>query len=191
MADPLDTLAEREKNLEDQVLKNFRAGGEFRIVEQKLGDLGIFNEYSEIHKEYAKLARNGNDEALKRALFLQWFEFAEPTFLTGIYQLDKKVRDLVFKIIEQKYRTDDIDPELKWMVPYYYQIGPYFHEKDYPEFTLFSKANPPSKNNPVPPKDAQFSGRGLMGRYWQSIKSNKWKTETDASVFMNFSMFHI
>jgi len=176
----LDSLAAREANIEAQVLS---IPGGREIVERKSGELGIYTEYSEIHQEYARLAQVGESEALKRALFLQWFEYAEPRFLTGIYQLDEKARDDVFQIIEQKCKSADLDTEMKWMIPYYYHIGPYFDEKKYPKLTLFSKANPPSKETPAPPKDAHLSNRGLMGRYWQSIKEtlirhkDKWEID--------------
>ena len=172
LLNPLDSLAAREKNIETQVLS---IPGGWEIVERRSSELGIFTEYSEIHQEYVRLAQTGDNEALKRALFLQWFEYAEPTALTGIYQLDEKAKDAVFQIIEKKCQSDGLDTELKWMIPYYFQISPYFHERKYPKFTSFCKSNPPSKKNPAPPKDAQFSNRGLMGRYWLSIKRNKWK----------------
>ena len=48
----------------------------------------IFNEYSLVHEIYSKLSSKSID-ALKRGLFIQWYCYTEPQYLTGIGNLKR------------------------------------------------------------------------------------------------------
>ena len=159
--------------LECQILDKVR--GIEGLIEQKQAELessGIFDNYRRVYNKYVDLAVEGDIEALKRALFLWWFDFAEPSFLTGIYELDGWC---VLEQLEALVSTNKLDKELKWMLPYYYSITDYYFdailENELPALRKFLEEN---KNTSLPCKDllsASLEGRGQMSDYWLSILS--------------------
>ena len=58
----------------------------------------IFESYNQIHQAYAELA-DRNDEALKRGLFIQWYAWTEPSFNSGISELDPQSEQKIIKQI--------------------------------------------------------------------------------------------
>jgi len=73
--------------------------------------------------EYIHLAEAGDVEALKRAIFLQWFEVAEPPFLSGILDLDREAATRGMALVERLCAGGEIEDELAWMFPYYFLIA--------------------------------------------------------------------
>ena len=59
----------------------------------QLQSWGIYDEYREVHRAYAALIADPESgiEALKRALFLGWYDLGEPACLTGIFDLPAEV----------------------------------------------------------------------------------------------------
>ena len=133
----------------------------------------VMEGWREIHAAYLQIAGTlGVDarEALKRALFIQWYEVAEPFFLTGILDLDKTSRTRVLGHAE-KLLTDHGDVELSEMVAWYGAIA--------------DRAFEPSSTGPLLRQycargadllwltsDAQrrtYPARGLMGEYFLSL----------------------
>src|SRR4030042_2122651 len=53
--------------------------------------MGIYDAWRMIFREYVSLVRQGNLEALKRALFLLWYECSEPNELSGIKELERQL----------------------------------------------------------------------------------------------------
>jgi hypothetical protein len=115
----------------------------------KVDEQGIFDKYIEIHKTYADLA-DMDDEALKRALFIQWYAISEPSGLTGIpggqgpfdgdKELNKKAEIKVIRLIEEKIKKKLLDDELKWMLSYYGSWDYYFVQfKDIENIIKFIK----------------------------------------------------
>src|SRR5690349_21682790 len=78
----------------------------------------IFLEYKKIHQAYASLSLR-NIEALKRALFIQWYAIAEPSFLTGIADLDENAQTQILQKLNELIKANEIDDELIWMLNYY------------------------------------------------------------------------
>lgn len=145
------------------------------LIEQQEAELessGIFDNYRGIYNKYVELAVQGDIEALKRALFLWWFDFVEPSFLTGLHELDGWE---VLEQLETLASTNKLDKELKWMLPYYYLITDYYFdailENELPALRKFLDEN---KNTSLPCTDflsASLEGRGQMADYWLSILS--------------------
>ena len=164
----LNELAEEEFHILDKVR------GIEGLIEQKQAELessGIFDNYRRVYNKYVELAVQGDIEALKRALFLWWFDFAEPSFLTGIYELDGWC---VLEQLEALASTNKLDKELGWMLPYYYLITDYYFDAVLEnEGQALRKFLDENKNTSLPCKDllsANLEGRGQMADYWLSIR---------------------
>lgn len=166
----LNELAEEEFHILDKVR------GIEGLIEQKEAELessGIFDNTRRVYNKYVDLAVRGDIEALKRALFLWWFDFIEPSFLTGLHQLDGWE---VLEQLEALTSTNKLDKELEWMLPYYYSITDYYFdailENDLPALRKFLDEN---KNTSLPCKDllsASLERRGQMGDYWLSMRKH-------------------
>jgi len=117
------TLEELERA--DERLLGYVAGveGTMEGKTTALTELGVFRAYTEIHREYIHLAEAGDVEALKRAIFLQWFEVAEPPFLSGILDLDREAATRGMALVERLCAGGEIEDELAWMFPYYFLIA--------------------------------------------------------------------
>lgn len=132
----------------------------------------IFDRYGNVHKSYVQLAETGDNlEALKRATFLQWYSVAEPLCYTGLENIEETHSKRAFELLHKKLLASDFDSELKWMLPYYFEIADFyltgFNEFDElvnyssdPKFTLWDKGKP-SKSS--------LENRGQLSRYWFSI----------------------
>ena len=70
--------------------------------QKKIRKQGIFDKYKDIHKEYVSLIEDKvyGFEALKRALFIQWIGYLEPSCFTGIeceFKSDKEaMKTIIF-----------------------------------------------------------------------------------------------
>lgn len=130
----------------------------------------VFDENALIHHQYSLLAERGSIEALKRALFIQWYRVAEPAFFSGINGLSSESVNKVFTITEDRINKGDLDDELIWMLAYYYGIAEYYlkqSKKKWPKLVKVSIENQ-DKSWP-PPDEAALTNRGQMSKYWQSI----------------------
>ena len=172
----LRDLAIREEDLLERVRRLIAGTGRKSMSwqEQRLSDDGVFVEYASIHREYVELALAGNVEALKRALFLQWYEVSEPSCFTGISDLDTQARLDVFAHLERECVAKSLDPELEWMLPFYYSIAEYYMPLDgsFPTLTAFCEEHFPYGELQLPTGNV-FQGRGQMGHYWESIRSSQ------------------
>lgn len=161
----IDQLSETEDQLHEEVIRLYKSEPS-QIANNQLQVL--FQKYRDVHLQYSLSAAN-DDEALKRALFLQWYSYSEPNYLTGLNDLDKTAEARVMDIVEDKLRNKSCDNELTWMFNYYaswdYIFEPY---SDRPSITEFLAQR----------NDAQFPNsidriamkkRGQMGHYWNSL----------------------
>src|SRR5437870_329814 len=83
-------------------------------------------EQREIHQQYSALAAADFPdalEALKRGLFLTWFECAEPAYLTGIRNLDSSAAVAIMDRLEEVTVAVSADRELTEMLAYYFQVA--------------------------------------------------------------------
>lgn len=171
----LDDLTSEEERLTAEVR---RAQG---TIEQKIAHLeklGIFTAYQKVHEQYARLAIDGNAEALKRAFFLQWYASIEPAFLTGIPDgsplgtargLDHENQLQVLAEVERCHAA--ADAELRWMLAYAYALVDYYFDF-WPGLDAL-KAYLSGVDTTVLWLDLgaaeQMKGRGQMGEYYISV----------------------
>lgn len=134
----------------------------------------IFVEYKSIHKKYAALASH-NIEALKRGLFIQWYALIEPSYLTGIANLDERAENKILQAVNDIIKTDRVDLELVWMLNYYSNWEWVFERLEF--YKGFDPNIVNEQNNKLPDSidKEKMSLRGQMGKYWNSLTafSNK------------------
>lgn len=143
-------------------------------MEAKYAELearGVLHSYIEVHRDYVELAAGGDIEALKRAIFLQWFEVVEPPFLTGIANLDRDAVVGAMELIENLCAAAAIDDELAWMLPYYFLIAEWAFPApaQCPHFTAYCKEHAPN-GLVLPAVGTELRGRGQMGEYWRELQ---------------------
>lgn len=117
--------------------------------------------WRELHQAYAD--RPGADEGLKRALFIQWYARAEPSFVTGIGELDAAAERTVLRTVSRCLSQPDEhmnNAELRAMAAWYQQQHrPEDWELDIAE--PFGSLDRP----PCEAIDTTLE-RGVMGLYW-------------------------
>ena len=140
-------------------------------MEQKRAELerrGVFRDYARVHSAYSALAAGGSIEALKRALFLQWFAVSEPSCFSGLGEVEPESERRVFELLDSLAANGLPDPELRWMLPYYYRNTD-FHFDSQPGLPMLRRWLQDHKR--VPFRDEYFhdpalGGRGQMSDYW-------------------------
>ncbi len=139
----------------------------------QLATLGVYDEYLSIHKAYSRLLiDDSSQEAVKRALFIQWYCLAEPSFLSGIWDIDPLAELAVCTHLDSLLRDGQMDAELTEMLQYYASWEYGFQCPDFQhllalqsfvtqwmngDFGLFSSL-----------RMSDMANRGQMGRYWLS-----------------------
>ena len=161
----IDELAIKEQSIYSKVVK---LEGTIEEKSDKVVYFGMTKEYREIHHEYSRLAKS-NLEALKRGLFLIWYSMSEPTWLTGIGELEKESEERIIKILDRRLKRGITDYELDWMLDYY-SGWDYVFER-FKEFNNFQNRLKSESKTELP--DAidreQMKQRGQMGTYWNSL----------------------
>lgn len=160
----LNDLADREDSLLSQ-LPTHAVGTELGQVERT---------YRAIHTRYVSLAVSGSLEALKRALFLQWFSCCEPPWLTGLGKLDPKGARQLMLWLDALSVLEQRDSELASMLAYYQSVAAYCFES-YPTDNLIAWFESPSGRTDLPTSVCLLSksSRGQMGVYWASV-AKRW-----------------
>ncbi len=128
---------------------------------------GVYDAWRGIFAEYVALARSGDLEALKRALFLAWYELAEPSTLSGLYLLDTCLKKEVFQMLEDLATRGELDGELKWMLPFYYSVADWYLIPGCDAIESASKKNVDLWQRVC--LESSFENRGQLGKYWMSI----------------------
>ena len=153
----LDLLAIEEHRLHEAVKAVYGS------IEEKTLQLhrdGVIEMYREVHREYVRLARTGNVEAMRRAAHLQWIASVEPSAFTALYNLDPAVCEELVALPQQMCARDQLDPELRWMLPHYTFLAAWWFEAaSAPALTSFCRkhlAEMPAR----PPLDFVVDGRG-------------------------------
>jgi len=143
-------------------------GGSMEHREKFLTDHGLYDEWREIYKKYVSLAKNGDIEALKRALFYAWYQLSEPGWLSGIDKLPEDQTQTVIDLLEERLSKGFADKEISQMLPYYMTVCSYYLERFYP-LPHIQKASESSKDCGRPKLGSdKWSYRGQMGEYWES-----------------------
>ena len=158
----IEKLTKREEKLYSSIIELYNGPDKFKTVDN-LTRPDIHNQYSIIHREYTKLSSECI-EALKRAIFLQWYSMSEPSYLTGIEEINYDNISIVLKNLKFRLDNEKVDSELLWMLNYYFGwddiFDMYLNEFNYKEYKL------EDHNVPIIYKNIK---RGQMGRYWNSI----------------------
>lgn len=133
---------------------------------------GVYAAWRRIFELYVLEARKGENEALKRALFLYWYSCSEPNELCGIPMLDKSLIKETLGMVNEIVKKGELDIEFKWMLPYYYFITEWYIDqlRGFRKLKKASKVNTELWREMCP--ESSFSGRGQMGYYWKSIQDN-------------------
>ena len=167
----LDQLAERETRVA-KAMEGVSGYIEDRIPQ--VAALGVEDEYRSIFNGYLDLIEDPEQglEALKRAVFLAWYSFAEPSWLTGLGDLpDYKVRSLMQTL--DATLAGGSDTELIEMLKYYIGVIPLPFDQ-YPQLqnvqSLIRGAR--AEDTPRRWRPSATQGRGEMGDYWKSLRSD-------------------
>jgi len=125
---------------------------------------GIFEEYSKVHFKYTKLTSK-SIEALKRALFIQWYCYTEPQYLTGIGNLKRENENETLLNLKKVLDTNKADKELLWMLNYYLTLDENLFDiyVDVFDYKLYLNED---ENLPL---KFESKNRGQMGEYWNSV----------------------
>lgn len=147
--------------------------------------MGMYEAWQSIFQEYVVLSRQGNLEALKRALFLYWYSWAEPNQLSGILCLDENLVEETLQMIDDLARNGELDKELKWMLPHYYEdTSLYLDHLWRDQFPYLHKA---SEETPDVSEerclDASYDARGQLGEYWKRIQDFYQEPEKGSGTF--------
>ncbi|UOQ73750.1 hypothetical protein [Hymenobacter cellulosilyticus] len=134
-----------------------------------LNNSPLAEQYLLIHAAYTRLASH-SQEALKRAIFIQWYWTAEPSIYSGIHDLSDSAVDQALLLLEQRLQTNDLDQEWDWMLPWCYSILEFMFERveNQPRFQQILAAY--SVNDwQAEPVLQPLEQRGIMGEYWLSM----------------------
>lgn len=171
----IDSLANQELELYNHTdsLK-----GTMDQMEEQLQEHGIYDQYRNIHNSYLDLFFNTENEEtkleiLKRLVFLNWYGIIEPSYFTGVKDLENSIILESYTILNEYLLSNKIDEEFKWMLSYYsswgFAILP-FSENNLCALTKFVREVDtallacPKKLLPKGTMD----NRGQMGIYWTS-----------------------
>ncbi len=161
----IDELTIKEQDLYSRVEQ---LSGTIEEKTDKVIYFGIAKEYREIHQEYSRMAKS-DLEAFKRGLFLIWYSMSEPTWLTGIGDLDSEAEERIIKLLDRRLKRNVTDYELDWVLDYYsnwnYMFDRFSSYKNFQtRLKSETKTELPDKIN-----KKEMELRGQMGRYWNSL----------------------
>jgi len=128
---------------------------------------GVYTAWRDIFRQYALLAKD-DLEALKRAIYLCWTERSQDPALSGVKNLDENLVRDVLAIADELARTNGLDLELRWMLPYYHFVEPSYLDRfeGLDDLKRVSGQNPLLYRKECP--KGSFEDRGHMGRYWKA-----------------------
>ncbi len=156
--------------LEEKWLKKQRSlmGDRETLYEQA----GVYAAWRDIFGQYVALAKEGDLEALKRALFLIWAQHSIARLITGLKNLDEAQIRETLQTADQLVHDGRLDAELEWMLPYYYLVEASYVDR-FEDLHAFKQA---SQRHPFLYRqrclDVSFEHRGQMGSYWQAEQTH-------------------
>jgi len=158
-------------NQETELLQSMPKNGFFKERDEYLEKNGIYKRWRDIFEGYVHLASAGDIEAVKRALFFLWYQCSEPNALSGINNLDDNLVEKALLIVNSIAENEDLDMELKWMLPYYYAVTNWYFER-FKGLNSLLKASKRNENLWETEKSKSiFGNRGQLGEYWSSIQA--------------------
>jgi len=151
---------------------------------EQLEGLGVYSDYAKVYEAYAELIslKEQDLEALKRAVFLSWYEVVEPACFSGLLNLPEQTTQILYAALERKVKTNALDLEMKWMLPFYNAVCDIPFSL-YPQLSnlhsFLSAANPDLWRREIKPNDLCL--RGQMGEYWLTIENEATTSYLNAS----------
>lgn len=102
-------------------------------------------------------------------MFIQWYALSEPSYLTGISDLDENVEAKIINDLNKAVEIKTIDDELIWMLNYYARWDWIFERIT--SFKGFDKTIVKEQNDNLPKTidREKMKQRGQMGKYWNSL----------------------
>jgi hypothetical protein len=162
---------------EERLLRQLaRSRGSLEDRDGELTRSGLYAEYASLFGGYVDLAEAAAEpaerlEALKRAVFLAWYEGAEPAPLSGLAELPELAVRRTLELLEERCRRHEVAAELAWMLPWYHVVAersllrlPGLRCLEAQLRTLDPDAWETAR------RPESLHGRGAMGRYWSSLR---------------------
>jgi len=166
----LAALASAERQLLSRVEQ---VTGLMEEKHEQLQQSGVYAEYGKIYEAYVDLIESESEglEALKRAIFLKWYESAEPSCFSGVFGLPEQASREVFEALERRIEAGELDYELQWMLPYYHMIAEWVFSQyaDLPHLRSLLAQTDSGLWERAKVRAEDFTGRGQMKEYWVSI----------------------
>jgi hypothetical protein len=133
---------------------------------------GVYVAWRDIFQQYVALARAGDLEALKRALYLVWAERSIARLITGLKDLDQGMMQETLEMADKLAQDGRLDAELEWMLPYYYVVERSYLDrfKNFDTLKRVSQEHPFLYRHRCP--DVSFEHRGQMGDYWKAEQTH-------------------
>ncbi len=133
---------------------------------------GVYAAWRNIFGQYVALAREGDLEALKRALYFAWADRSIAQLITGLKDLDEGMIRETLEIADKLAEEGPLDAELEWMLPYYYVVERSYLDR-FEDLDALKKA---SREHPFLYRqrclDVSFDHRGQMGDYWRAEQAH-------------------
>ncbi|MCZ6690846.1 MAG: hypothetical protein O7H41_14735 [Planctomycetota bacterium] len=138
----------------------------FRLLHER----GVFTEYGSIYEQYVGMIADGDPgtEALKRALFLQWYAQLEPATSTGLWDLDDEGQDEIIRELDRRAIARKFDEELRMMLSHYYSVAPHYFDSQEEGHSLKLSLRD-DEESAERPGVASMERRGQMGDYWRGV----------------------
>jgi len=166
--------------LKELAARETRCKAEMDRIHEALSDRAAIENWAEaeqreIQWSYSTVAATDSPdslEALKRGLFLTWFECAEPAYLTGIRNLNSTANVAIIDRLEEALTATTADRELTEMVAYYFQVSEWCLDRYHIGAATRAVAGKP-RSLTFLTSDAQratYHNRGLMGNYFLSLR---------------------
>ena len=146
-------------------------GGDLDERHEYLEKNSIYREWGLVFEQYVELALEGNTEALKRAVIYLWYQTCEPAPLSGLINLNNEAVVSTLEYLNKLLAKGQIDSELAWMLPYYYQIADWYIPKRVTADAIIMFSCKGSEKYISSLNKSNFIGRGQLGDYWSSIQS--------------------
>ena len=150
--------------------------GSLETRDSELTRSGLYAEYAALFAAYVEMAQVAPDpaqrlEALKRAIFLAWYEGAEPAPLSGLAELPELAVRRTLELLEERCRRGELDPELEWMLPWYHAVAEHSLLRLPGLNSLEARVRvlDPSAWETARRPEA-LRNRGAMGRYWAALR---------------------
>jgi hypothetical protein len=149
--------------------------GDMDLTFERMQKDEIFKKYSDIHSKYVELAtKEENIEALKRAIFIQWYALSEPSSFTGIRDLSEDNKKRALRFLEMIIIENKIDTEFNSMLFHYKEVNNIAFTQFNNYQILKNYLNNISEYNHLENlAKFSFNKRGQLGSYWQSILNKK------------------